>query len=623
MRNVLADQFGSGPVVPGTAVATLALGGAMRLAGLDDIAHLVLLLGLIACGSPIVWRTARHAFRRHFATDIVASLAIIGAIVTGQPYAGLIVVLMQSGGEALERFAAGRASAALAQLEAEAPHEAWRRAPDGSVVKIRADDIGVDDTLMIRPGDVIPCDCLVIEGISHVDTARITGEPLPRRAIAGARLVSGMHNLEGALTVRALARAAESQYAQIVALVRSAQESKAPLQRIADRYAVWFTPVTLAVCAVTWFTTHDALRVLAILTVATPCPLILATPVAIVGGISRAAKRQVILRDGAALEGLADIDTIAVDKTGTMTTGTPEVLDIHPQSGFTADEALRLAASLEQVSAHVVARALVEEARWRGIDLGTPSGVAESAGEGISGLVGDRRVAVGGREFSHRVAREPGPALDPGGAGGRLVAWIVIDGRHAAQVTFDDRARKSVGDMMSELKALGITRAVMLSGDDDVYTRAVAAKLGITEVRGGLLPAQKARYVEEMRRSGHRVLMVGDGTNDAPVLATADVGIALASARGGISAEAADAVSLSGDLTAVTDTVRIAKRSLAIARQSIRVGLGLSVVGMGFAAAGFIGPVAGALIQEGIDLAVILNALRAAGAPRGERARGA
>jgi heavy metal translocating P-type ATPase len=602
--------------VPALTLISLACGGVAWLLSSPVDANWILMSGLVLTGTPVVWNTVRHALRGHFATDIVATLAIIGAVLIAQPIAGLVVVLMQTGGEALERYAAGRASAALRQLEEAAPRVAHRVMADGSVHEKRVDDIVVGDVLLVRPGDVVPCDCEVTSGQSHLDTARITGEPVPWRAAPGSRIPSGVQNLEGALTVRALALAAQSQYAQIVALVRSAQGSKAPLQRVADRYAVWFTPLTLAICTVTWILTRNADHVLAILTVATPCPLILATPVAIIGGISQAARRHVIIRDGAALEALASVDAIVLDKTGTLTTGLPAVMGIVSLGAHTETELITLAASLEQATSHVVGQAIVDAAEARGLDLDTPEEVTETPGEGLTGRVRRHRVTIGGWKFvemRHGITARP-PTDGP--HTGRLVAWLVVDDVLAGYIALDERVRSEIRPVLAELQSLGVNRVALLSGDDEAHTRTIAAEAGITESSGALFPADKARYIGQMQRAGLRVLMVGDGTNDAPALTVADVGISMASGGGGIAAEAADGVVLSGSLQAVADSVRIGQRTLTIARQSIRVGLGLSVVAMGFAAAGMIAPVAGALLQEAIDIAVILNALRAATSAR-------
>lgn len=574
--------------------------------------------GLALTGTPVVWQTLRGALAGRFAADLVAMLAIVTALILREPLAGLIVVLMQTGGEALERYAQGRASEAVRELEAAAPRIA-HRIVDGVVEDVAAEMIRVGDELLLRPGELLASDAVVLEGRSHVDASRLTGEPVPVSAHQGVALLSGSLNIEGPLTVRATAPASESQYARIVELVRSAQESKSPLQRLADRYAVWFTPLTLAVCAGAYLLSGDPDRVLAVLVVATPCPLILATPVAVVGGINRAARQGIIFRHGTALEQLGRVGVAVFDKTGTLTIGRPKVERVLTTSGFTPDQLLRWAGSVEQGSGHLLARTLVQEANERGVILPEGKQIVEAPGQGVSGEVDGHSVAVGGWSFVvHRhPAAEPalrdllGHAPDAG-----LRAYVAVDGRGAGFVEYADRLRPGLDGFISRLRQLGLSRIVLLSGDDQANATAVARAVGIEEALGDLLPEEKVAYVQRIMKEGARVLMVGDGTNDAPALSTATVGIALASGGGGISAEAADAVILADDPTRLLDAVTISRRTLRLARQSIWAGLGLSSAGMIFAGLGYIPPVAGALLQEAIDVAVILNALRAAFPPR-------
>ena len=549
----------------------------------------------------------------HFAADLVAMLAIVAALLLRQPLAGLIVVLMQTGGEALERYAEGRASRAVRELEEAAPRLAHRVGAAG-IEDVSADTVAIGDELLVRPGELLPCDAVVLRGRSHVDAARLTGEPVPVSAGPGVRLLSGSFNLEGPLTVQATARAAESQYARIVDLVRTAQESKAPLQRLADRYAVWFTPITLAVCALVYLVTGDPVRVLAVLVVATPCPLILATPVAVVGGINRAARRGIIFRHGSALEQLAGVSVAVFDKTGTLTIGRPKVARVLVVPPFSPEEVLRLAGAVEHGSGHLLARALVDEAVGRGVDLPDGSGIVEAPGQGVTGTVEERRVTVGGWSFVARrhPAAECGLRASLGNSPAEgLRAYVAIDGQAAGIIEYADRLRPDLQPFFARLHRQGIRRTFLLSGDDQPNADAVARALGIDEAHGELLPEQKVAFVARLMKEGERVLMVGDGTNDAPALTSATVGIALASGGGGITAEAADAVILADDPTRVAEAVAVSRRTLRLARQSIWTGLGLSGVAMGFAAAGMIAPTAGALLQEAIDVAVILNALRA------------
>jgi heavy metal translocating P-type ATPase len=586
--------------------------------GRPGVASVLWSAGLALTGAPVVWRTLRGIASGRFAADLVAMLAIVTALLLREPLAGLIVVLMQTGGEALERYAQGRASEAVRELEAAAPRVAHRMV-DGAVDDVAADMVRVGDDLLLRPGELLACDAVVLEGASHVDASRITGEPVPLSAHPGIRLLSGSLNLEGPLTVRATAPASESQYARIVELVRTAQESKSPLQRLADRYAVWFTPLTLAVCAGAYLLSGDPTRVLAVLVVATPCPLILATPVAVVGGINRAARRGIIFRHGTALEQLGQIRVAIFDKTGTLTIGRPKVARVLAAAQFGENELLRLAGSVEHGSGHLLARTLVQETVERGIVLPPGKHITEAPGQGVSGEVEGHQVTVGG--WSYVVSRHPEAEAVLRGVlaqtqGAELRAYVVVDGQGAGLIEYADRVRPELAGFIPELHRLGVSRIVLLSGDDQANAVAVGRAVGIDEAHGDLLPEAKVAYVQRVMKEGQRVLMVGDGTNDAPALSTATVGIALAAGGGGISAEAADAVILADDPTRVAEAMRISRRTLRLARQSIWVGLGLSGAAMIVASFGYIPPVVGALLQEAIDVAVILNALRAAFPPR-------
>ncbi|MDQ8173003.1 MAG: heavy metal translocating P-type ATPase [Gemmatimonadota bacterium] len=584
--------------------------------------------GLLLTGIPVAWKTFAGLLRGQFAADVVAMLAIMGAMLLEQPLAGLVVVLMQTGGEALDAYAVARASGAVEALEKDAPRTA-HRVVDGAVHDIEAIAIAPGDELLVRPGELVPCDGVVIGGTSHVDTSRLTGEPVPVRAAAGTSLLSGSVNQEGAITVRAVRTSQDSQYARIVDLVRSAQASKSPLQRTADRWAVWFTPLTIGACLVAWLVSHDWSRVLAVLVVATPCPLILAAPVAIIGGINRAARRAIIVRSGGALEALATVNTAVFDKTGTLTVGKPRVHQVVTDDGLPPEQLLALAAAVEQGSGHLLARVIVAAAEERGETVSMASELLETPGRGVTGRVNGRYVAVGSPDF----VRERVPALaarltalEEHASG--LRAYVATDGRREdasgaeaapdaraalGRIEFADELREELAPMFAELAALGITDAHLFSGDKTANVAKIAAAVGITQFAGDLTAEAKVAKVAALEQRGRRVLMVGDGTNDAPSLSTATVGIALAGHGGGVVAEAADVVLLIDDPRRVPEAVRIGRRSLAIAKQSIGVGLGLSLVGMAFAAAGMLTPVAGALIQEAIDVAVILNALRAAG----------
>ena len=573
---------------------------------------------MVLTGTPVVWQTLRGMASGRFAADLVAMLAIVTSLLLREPLAGLIVVLMQTGGEALERYAQGRASEAVRELEAAAPRVAHRLVA-GETTDVAAETIAVEDVILLRPGELLACDSVVIEGRSHVDASRMTGEPVPVSAQPGVTLLSGSLNLEGPLILRVTAPAGESQYAKIVELVRTAQDSKAPLQRLADRYAVWFTPLTLLVCASAYLLSRDPSRVLAVLVVATPCPLILATPVAVVGGINRAARRGIIFRHGTALEQLGQVAVAVFDKTGTLTIGRPRVDRVLAIPPFSEEDVLRLAGSVEQGSGHLLARTVVQEASDRGIKLPDAANVTEAPGQGVTGAVEGHAVTVGGWSFlvqRHPAAEAPLRELLAQTAGVELRAYVAVDGHGAGVIEYADQVRPELAEFITQLRGLGVRRILLLSGDDQANAAAVARAVGIDEAHGDLLPAEKVTWVQKVMKEGESVLMVGDGTNDAPALSTATVGIALAATGGGISAEAADAVILADDPTRVSEAITISRRTLRIARQSIWTGLGLSGAAMVVASLGYIPPVAGALLQEGIDVAVILNALRAALPPR-------
>lgn len=569
---------------------------------------------LVLTGAPLVWRTLVGMARGDFAADVVASLAIVAAVALGQPIPGLVVVLMQRGGELLEKRAAGRASRAVEMLEQLAPRIAHRLGSVGET-DVNVDDLVPGDVVLVRPGELVPADGVVEAGSSHLDTASLTGEPVPARVGPGESVASGSINQESPLTVRIAAPAAESHYARIVALVRSAEASKAPIQRLADRAAVWFTPLAVLVAGGAWALSGDALRMLSVLVVATPCPLILATPVAVIGGLNRAARHGILFRDGGAVERIGDVDAVILDKTGTLTVGMPVLTGVEAMT-MPEDEVLSLAAAVERGSGHLLARTVVNAAERRNLPVPAATGVRETAGRGVRGHAAGRDVAVGSRAF----VLDEFPSLAgqaPDGARG-MQALVVVDGAVAGALEWDDQLRPGAARAVEELQGLGVNHVTLRSGDSHDNSHAVAAMVGITDVMGEQLPEDKAREVQRLDALGHRVLMVGDGTNDAPALATARVGVALAGQGAGISAEAADVVLLRDDIALLPLAIRIGRRTLGIAKQSIVVGLGLSGAAMIAAALGYVPPVAGALYQEAVDVAVILNAVRASRGPRGE-----
>jgi heavy metal translocating P-type ATPase len=580
----------------------------------DTWRHRIWTAGLLLTSVPILWNTVSGITRGRFAADLVAALAIIASILLGQPVVGLVIVLMQSGGEALERLAEGRATDALRALEEGVP-TTLHRMRGGSIEDVDVDLVREGDSVLVRPGEMVGCDGQVVKGNSHLDTSSLTGEPMPEKASPGSKVMSGSVNQEGPLIIRVLAVARESQYARIVGLMREAQASKAPLQRIADKYAMLFTPLTLIVCAVSYAVSGEWNRVLAVLAIATPCPLILATPVAILGGMNQSARRQILMRNGGALEALGGTTAVLFDKTGTITIGHPQVSRVIAVDSVGEAQVLRLAAAVEQGSGHLLARTLVREAERRGQTGTHATTVIETPGRGVEGDVEGSRVAVGARSFiseRHPAARsliEKIDAADDREA--TLRAYVAINGALAGLVEYADMIRPGMPEFVKRLRAAGVRHVMLLSGDRAENARAVAQAVGIDESRGDMLPEDKVEVVKRLVDDGESVVMMGDGTNDAPALSTATVGVALASHGRGIATEAADVILLADDPSRLLDGIEISRRTMRIARQSIWVGLGISAVGMLFAALGRIPPIAGAAIQEVVDVAVILNALRA------------
>ncbi len=578
-------------------------------------ANLVWLATLVVGGAPVVYRTVVGMLHGNFASDVVAMLAIVVAVIMGQSFAGLVIVIMQSGGEALEKYSLRRASSSLAQLLARAPSVARRRTDTG-IEEVGVEQVRVGDTLLVRPGDLIPVDGELLSAEAEIDEAALTGEAISAPKLIGAALLSGSVNAGGVLELRATHASIDSKYSQIVRLVQKAQQEKPPLQRLADRYAVWFTPVTLLTAGLGWLITGRFETVLSVLVVATPCPLILAVPVAVISGINRAASFGIIVKGGTAIEQIGRAQAMVFDKTGTLTHGSPTVEQVVSAGDLAKDELLRLAGSAEQLSSHPLAQALTGAALLAEPGLGQagnalplPLEVSEVAGGGVRAQVEGRAVAVGSPAFINQVTLRPVPAEAV--RQGDLASYVAIDGSFAGAVTFSDQLRPGVPELMTRLRRLGVQRTVMLTGDRAEHASTVSAQAGLDGFEAGLLPEGKVAAIRKLEARYSSVIMVGDGINDAPALATATVGMAMGAHGTGISAEAADIVLLVDDVTRVADAVEVGQRMLRIARQSIFVGLGLSFGLMGFAAFGLIPPVVGALAQEGVDVLVILNALRA------------
>jgi heavy metal translocating P-type ATPase len=594
------------------AVGGLVAGAALSLADRDETAELVWALTIVAALAPLLVDTARRLAHGDVGVDLIALVSMSGALALGEELAGAVIAVMLSGGNALEAAAGRRARRELTALLRRAPTVAHRRS-DGGLQEVPVDDVAVGDVLVVRAGEVLPVDGEVVGARALLDESTLTGEPLPVAYTHGDEVRSGTANAGEAFDLRAGRPAAQSAYAALVRLVREAEGARAPFVRLADRYAAVFLPVTAVIAGAAWLLSGDPVRALAVFVVATPCPLILAAPIALVSGVSRAARRGVVVKGAPAIERLAAARTVLFDKTGTLTVGAPTLDGIAAADGRSEEEVLRLAASLDQLSAHVIAEALVHAAATQGLRLSMPADVAEAPGQGLTGTVDGHRVEVGSQAWlvsrGHEAAAWPDVDAEPGTA---HVA-VALDGRPAGVIVLADRLRPEAAASVRALRELGVRHVALVTGDHRVVAEPIGRAVGVDRTYADCTPEAKLEVVRSLQADERRraVIMVGDGINDAPALALADVGIAMAGEGATISSEAADAVIVTGRVDRVAEAVRIGRRSLAVARQSVVYGIGLSVVAMGFAAAGLLPPVAGALLQEGIDVAVILNALRA------------
>ncbi|RUP05066.1 MAG: cadmium-translocating P-type ATPase [Mycobacterium sp.] len=599
----------TGPVLTVFAVGALALGGVAWLAGWRAVADGCWIAGTVsAIGPASVWVLA--ALRRgRVGVDVIAVLSLVGTLWVHEYLAGALIAVMFAGGRALDSAAERRASRDLRALLDRAPRFARRRVGT-QVSMIDLAEVAVGDVLVVGPGEVVPVDGRVTDQVAVLDESALTGEPLLVERTAGDMVRSGVVNAGNAFEFQAHATAADSTYAGIVRLAQQAGALNAPIVRLADRFAVWFLPLTLLVAGAAWFVSGSAVRAVAVLVVATPCPLLLAAPVAIVSGLSRASRAGVVIRGGGALENLGHAKTLVMDKTGTLTMGRPTVVDVVAGPGREAAEVLRLGASVDQFSPHVLAEAIVTEALSRKLRLSLPTEVVEQPGSGVTATVDGHRVMVGKLPAGDLDGAWTTAVVSRARLDGAGIAWVSVDGAAAGAVLLRDPLRRHAPRTVRRLREAGLERLLMLTGDRAEPTRDVANILGLDEVRADQTPEDKFAAVREESERAVTV-MVGDGINDAPALAAATVGVAMGARGATASSEAADIVLTTDRLDRLADAMDIARWSRRIAVQSAVVGMSLSLIAMVIAALGWLPPAAGALLQEGIDVAVILNALRA------------
>ncbi|MBV9559592.1 MAG: heavy metal translocating P-type ATPase [Bradyrhizobium sp.] len=593
------------------AILALASGGIAHLQHRPDLVDWSFAAATLPVMAGLSVSIMRDLLAGRLGIDAIALVSMGAAIALGEPLAGAVVALMYSGGHVLEDVAVARAEHDLRALVDRAPRQAHRRTDD-HFEDIAVSAVAIGDRLLVRAGEVVPVDG-VGSTAAVVNEAALTGEPIPVVKPRGGAVLSGSLNAGEAFELTATATAGDSTYAGIVKLVTAAQTAKAPFVRLADRYALIFLPVTLGVALVAWLVSGDVIRSLAVLVAATPCPLILAAPVAFIAGVARAARRGILVKGGGPLEALARAHTVLFDKTGTLTVGGARLISVEVAPDEIADEVLMLAASLEQASHHVLAAAIVQAGLARGLKLGVPEQVREVMGAGLEGTIDGKRVCAGSRDMVVANASLPPWAVRTvrrASWRSALTVFVAVEDRLVGALLLADELRADTPRAIRLLRDAGVARIVMVTGDRAAAAQAIGAALDLDAVLADRVPSDKVDAVRSEQRL-HPTVMVGDGINDAPALASADVGIALGARGASASSEAADVVILADRLDRVADAITISQRARRIAMQSIIVGMGLSLFAMAAAAAGFLAPVPAALLQEAIDVVVILNALRA------------
>ena len=564
-----------------------------------------LFLALIVGGIPILLSLGKKLWQREFGSDLLAGISIVASVAMGEYLVGSIIVLMLSGGTALEQFATRKASSVLDALAKRVPQVAHRQRGT-SVEDIKLEQVQVTDYVIVLPHEICPVDGVVVEGHGVMDESYLTGEPFEISKTPGSKVLSGAINGDMALTIEAEKLAVDSRYAKIMQVMEQSQDKRPQLRRIGDRIGAWYTPLAMGVAGLTWLLTGDSSRFLAVVVIATPCPLILAIPVAVIGAISLSARHSIIIKNPAALEQITTCRTLIFDKTGTLTYGQPQMTGVLCGLGFTKDQVLQAAASLEQFSKHPLAGAVVRAAHDSKLALLEVSQMQEKPGDGLLGTVVGRSVRITGRG---KVDAKLLSSLPPLASG--LECIVFVDEQYAGAFRFHDAPRQDTKPFVHHLSPNHqVNRVLLVSGDRESEVRYLAQEVGISEVYAGQTPEQKVAIVEEETRKA-RTLFIGDGINDAPALMTATVGVAFG-ANSDITSEAADAVILTASLGKVDELIHVSHRMRSIALQSAVGGMAASVVGMIAAALGYLPPLEGAVLQEIIDLAAVANAVRVA-----------
>lgn len=611
----IASAMKSYPI-PFIAASGLALSSLFSFSGFySEYSSYILLAVLVVGGIPLSYKTLRNITKGKFSVDLIAMFSIVTALVMDQAFAGTIIVLMQSGGEALENYGNARSTRELKKLLERMPKVAHIK-ENSKLRDVSAEEVKAGDVLVVKPGELFPVDATIISGVTQVDESSITGEPVFVTRGEGDQILSGTINVSNSIELRADRISADSEYSRIVELVKYAQKDRAPVQRIADKYGIYLIPITLIVAFAGWFFTHNPVTVLAVFVVATPCPLILATPIALMGGLSKAARSGIIVKGGTPLEMLGKTDAVYFDKTGTLTYGRPSIEQLISLGGYDEEDLFRFAGSAESLSTHPVAIEITYIAGIRFHNIPIPDSFKEEPGRGVSAITEGHAVRIGNFSYTlegitkDKEGTETKMREITGEHGARSTSFMVVDGKLEGALLFSDSIRPGVPSMISSLRHMGIRETVLLTGDDEKNARRLAQEAGISNYEHSMKPEDKTEYVTREKEKFRSIVMVGDGINDAPALATASVGIAMGARGSEISAEASDVVISVDDVLKVGEAISLGKRTLKIAMQSIMMGMALSSAFMVVAAMGYIEPAVGAVIQEIIDIMAIANSLR-------------
>jgi Cd2+/Zn2+-exporting ATPase len=591
------------------------IGGLLLLVGFQPkyLAESLTLVSALVGGATITVKSVRALLHRDFGVDILASVAVWISVLLGEYLAGAIVVIMLNGGELAEDLATKRSSKAIEKLIKSAPMTA-RIIRDGQQIEVDLDEVKVGDIALVKTGEKVPVDGVVVKGNGSVNEATITGESIPSEKVAGSQVYGNTLVENGALNIKVTRTSEEMVFARIINQVREAQSRKAPVERIADRYARWFAPVILIAAVATQLVMKNPLYTAAVLVISCPCALTLATPIAVVAGMGNAARNGVLIRGGTFLEELGRCDVVVIDKTGTVTLGRPQVVNIKPIGGRRLEDVLALAGMAEQRSEHFLAKAILDEGRKCEIPLEDPEEFQVRPGYGVVAELRGRRVIVGSmnlmREHHVVMDEETTRFVDAESALGRTTVMVAEESEPVGIISISDIPRKGIENSISQMKSNGVRKVLMLTGDNLSAAKEMARQVGIDEAYANLLPEDKVKHVEALKEQGHRVIVVGDGVNDAPALATANVGISMGIAGTDVTMETAGIVLMTDDLSKVGKTMTLSRRVLSVIKQNVVFSILVNVMGLLLSTQGFVSPVLASVVHESNALIVVFNSLR-------------